>query len=734
MLKFRPALLLLFIFCITMAVSVYGESKSAEHADVSTASVKSAHIANTPVANPTTIAETLSLPSDFQQTAALYKLLTNSGIEELKRFVIEAQEIEDSNDRKTGLSIIYGRFADIDPEAALNHVIDADISDPRNIVWSIFFSWSKVDLDEAIEQCNDIPSPNHRRTCVQAILTAQRDKKLEEREEIAGRLGPEGASILVSLKSRRLGSLAETNPMAALEEVQAMKDQSQKSEFLYLIAQKWATVDPEAALEYSETMKAGLEKREFQASVMTGLAKYDPEGVLELIDSGVARTDQRHSMLYTALGTMSESNPEHALEEAQNLSNESERNQAIQIVLSHVSRYDAELSFAMLETIPDEQLIHIQNSHLLQQYVHSDPERALNWAKSHSENNPVLLNQVIGAIAQYEPERALELVTDLPDSPAKADFTKAALTTIARNDPYLAMSKLDSIPGGTAKLEVQNSIAAALFQDDRDSAMAWILSLDRQTQSRILIRLGPMIMNRDQEYAEQLTPLLPSNYVRNSWITSRIHQLSRAGDPIKTIEWLDQYRDEPKYNGWLNQLLGIVAMRGSVDDAIKLADTINDETQYDKAMLSIVNTWVVKDLHGAANWVQNESDASNLDVLIQTVTKEWLRNDLKSAQQWVMQFPQSDDRDTGLLALISAEYMSTQDANNILRKIFSPTKRDEALTQYVVRLARYDSGAARLFLKRQVILSDQRDRLNTLIDNTENGIEASEDGYSTSRR
>lgn len=270
MLKLRtPFLFLLFPLVFTAVDSAYAQSEPVQ-AVISKENQPPVLVVNAqaPVSAsnaPSTIMETLELPTDFQQTAALYSLLGNSNVAELKQFVAEAKTIPDSNDRRAGLSIIYGRFAELDPQLALTHLLSADVSNSRNIIYSMFFSWSKLDLTAAIKQCRSLSGPKHQQIATRAILTAQRDKGMIELEQIAQRLGPMAVAMMGNMKVQSLAEQAKTNPQVAIKEALEIEDSQQRDQAVNMIAKQWATEDPIAALEYSESMESGQEQREFRS-------------------------------------------------------------------------------------------------------------------------------------------------------------------------------------------------------------------------------------------------------------------------------------------------------------------------------------------------------------------------------------------------------------------------------------------------------------------------------------
>lgn len=724
-LRFILLCLLIPLFCIVFD-SAYAEQEPKQVVDAtenqpSVATTKA--VAPTSAGAPTTILEILKLPTGFEQTAALYALLSKSGIAELKQLLLETKSIENSNDRRIGFDIIYGRFADLDPLQALSHLLSSNVGYSRQALSSMFVSWSKRNLTEAINQCRSLSNTNHQLIAINAILKAHQDKGLNELEQIAEQLGSLSGAALETIKLQKLTKLAQSNPQAAMEKVLETKNPSRRGGLLSMVALKWAAQDPIAALEYAEDMEPGPERIGFRRAVLAGIARQDPEGSLDLLDSGSVSRNERYTLLFTAMHELSQTDPQYALEKAQSLSRKQDRAMAVSAVLNRVASSDLETAIKMLDSMPDLSVVQSSAAQIMQKFAQSDPERALKWAESRSKEAPMLLQNVIRAIAVSNPEHAFELLAALPSSPAKIATFQSAVMAIAYRDPRLAASYLMKYPKGPIQQQVAPTIARAWFQDDPEAAIVWILSLDRQLQSQLLSQFASNVIEHDLLYAQSLLPLLPSAQVRHTWVSAIAKNMTVNNGPDAAVKWLQQYQDEPKYNDWINIVLGAVVSSGSIEYAIQLADNISDSDEYDKAVHAIVRVWSGKDIQAAADWVLRASETSNLDQLIQTVVAQWAAYDLKSAQQWVMRFKDSEQRDGGLSTLMKNQYISTQEADNILRKMMSSTHRFEALKTYLSNVAKYDSSAARLFLKRQIVLSDQKDTLMSVIENIENGID-----------
>ena len=67
----------------------------------------------------------------------------------LVRLIEEALAIEQLSERRAASSILYARYGDLDPSAAVTHAIEHAGALTEEAIRSIFYSWSRVDLEAA---------------------------------------------------------------------------------------------------------------------------------------------------------------------------------------------------------------------------------------------------------------------------------------------------------------------------------------------------------------------------------------------------------------------------------------------------------------------------------------------------------------------------------------------------------------------------------------------------------
>ena len=149
-------------------------------------------IALQPLEGEDTLANILLLPSDFQQTLALYARLVDAKRETLERLLDESEQMQPRREGRAAQSIIYSRYAELDPNAAVDRIIASGLSEHYvHSLEQVFRVWAKHDPAAALRRAETLPSI-YRRLAGAAILSVSEDALPGQRDEIAATFGLRG--------------------------------------------------------------------------------------------------------------------------------------------------------------------------------------------------------------------------------------------------------------------------------------------------------------------------------------------------------------------------------------------------------------------------------------------------------------------------------------------------------------------------------------------------------------
>ena len=97
---------------------------------------------------PASLDDTLRLPGNFRQTAALYEMLASADIPTLERLLAEAGTLASGQDATAARTIIYSRFVELDPERALADVLARGGPEQERYIHAVFENWAEIDPDD----------------------------------------------------------------------------------------------------------------------------------------------------------------------------------------------------------------------------------------------------------------------------------------------------------------------------------------------------------------------------------------------------------------------------------------------------------------------------------------------------------------------------------------------------------------------------------------------------------
>ena len=110
---------------------------------------------------PGSIAAIVRMPGAFEQRATLYRLATNATPKRLRKLIDETIALEDVNDRRDFLHILFRRSAQDGPGNAIRLLLKSDIPGERaGILQAIFHDWARHDTDAALRGLAELDDPH----------------------------------------------------------------------------------------------------------------------------------------------------------------------------------------------------------------------------------------------------------------------------------------------------------------------------------------------------------------------------------------------------------------------------------------------------------------------------------------------------------------------------------------------------------------------------------------------
>lgn len=640
-----------------------------------------------------TLADTLALPTDFLQTAALYGLLERADVADLKRHALDAKALRDSSDRRAALSIIYLRFSELDPDGAVDHLYAIGAPDRDYVLYTLFFSWAKRNLDAAVARARAITSTADRATIANAFMRAYADRDLDFVTTLAERVAP-NPNAAGRYAAQVIAERAARDPVAAMQLAMSLESPDLRRSAMYQVAQVWARNDPWAAYRYAQTVDDEDVARQLRSTSLQQMAERDPEQTLELLDDDMTRRE-RSTIVSAAMRQLAGLDPQRALSVARNLDDFELRNEALSTVFQSWAQRDPRAAARALESIDNPTVRSGAGWSVASALARSDPREALAWAMRLEGRPGDIFRSVVSEIAQRDPELALTSLASLPPSSNRAQLQSMVLGYLAQSDPAIAITYAEDMPPGQSRDQALASIANTWANHDPAAAMEWVLTRSPAEQHRLLSSVAYNLANENPELALAYIDRL-DGALRSEWIGQIISSLSYQNPQI-ALDWAARHRDDPNHDQWMQAIISGLAA-GDVRRAAALLDTISDPQIAHNATVQLAHQWANQDPAAAARWVASlpagDADAG----LVQAVVTSWQSYDPAAAAAWVDALPAGARRDAGLAALLSGGHLATADARSLLRRIDDPTLRQDAAQQHVFHLMNSDPDAARAFV------------------------------------
>jgi len=422
---------------------------------------------------PATLADTLRLKGDFTQTAALYILASTVDRKGLERLLTEAAALKQPSERNAATSILYARYAEIDPEAAVDHIMRRADFQP-GWLQSVFHTWSRADLDAALARASTL-DPMGKNAAAFAIVRARDDLPSAEREKIAAtfnmRVAPANPSPPIDVRTPE-------RALRAWQDALAVSDYNSRLGRLMSVTNMWVQQDPHAALEAIASLE---DVRTRDQLTQTALANWAQRAPRDALDWALARppSQGRVRLVGAALGTLASKEPLAAVNVLTGLTSAEQRQLTPQVVAQWAAT-DPRSAAAWVEQLEDPLLRKTALSSVVSAYASRRPDEAYRWASSlQSPEGPQIVSQVIQTISWNDPVRASGLLQQLPESPSRDQVAQQVASAWAQRDPQAALAWVSRFSASSA---VRGTMHETLFRQwagiDAETAAAKVVEID----------------------------------------------------------------------------------------------------------------------------------------------------------------------------------------------------------------------------------------------------------------
>lgn len=473
--------------------------------------------------------EILRLPNDFDQTLTLYSLLQDADGDDLERLLDEARLLRPADEGRAAASILYSRYAALDPEAAVQRIVNSGPFDQRYL-YGIFVTWAKYDVDAAMAHAEELP-PELRQQAGRGVLSGSAQLPGQRRQEIADQF-----SLQRQLDWMDTRELIDEEPAAAWQ--RALSSQNLDTGLLAEVGRAWVQRDPVSALNAVAAVRDTAFRDVFSEQLIAQWASTDPEAARHW---GLSQLDSqaRLPLLRGVAAGIARNSTDEALNFVLGLDGR-EREEAAKVVFARWAKTDPAGAADTLTMLDDSAMFAAASGDIVVEWAKQDPHAAFEWFANEDVGTGFdwQIGHALRAIARLDPESALDLASGLAGE-ARRDGLSAAMSTWAERDPRRAASWLEDAVG----LDQQDydrlaeDVGRGLAYDDVEAAFRWAQSQPTETQMSAMRGLASVVSERSLDDAAHLVSRIGDDDVRTVVSRELAWRWGRS-DPQEAVRWI----------------------------------------------------------------------------------------------------------------------------------------------------------------------------------------------------
>lgn len=626
----------------------------------------------------TSVEQILRLRSDFDQTEALYVLAGRSDSAEVQDLIHQTLRVADSSDRRAGLSILFARLTDIDPESAVAIAAHPPFTAERTVEPSIWRAWARSDLDAALLAASKLSPASRKTSAAEAIYGAHGYLGNNVTQRIEDALGVPPSQWI---KSQYLQSLAADAPESAFDYLNELRPLKEQHIAAWVLGEYFGRNSPEYAESYASLILNGLARSNYEARVVEATAKSNPTMILDRL---MADPNMRK---YGA---------------------------ALASAISQLANTDLEQAMRYAHAAENQQTKMVLSSAITRVLARDDPLRALEWARENAVGQgQSLYQQAIVLVASMHPDIAMDAINNIPSGNERDSLTAMVVSTMAQSDPVNAIAILDQMPAGRGKVQAAQQLLTTWLQSDAKAAVSWAVDYGGEYGPQLLKKMSGQIIRQSPETAIQLLPRLDEK-TASDWSVRIVQTLARRQSPAAAEAFMHQYKNKPEYARMQAALIPSVAQT-DLPRAKQMADGMPNGSDRDGVYAQLVGLAASTDPHQAAAWIDSIGSEASRAVATSMLVRVWSQTDATSASRWVRSLPAGASRDDAISGLINSSADFSDSRLRLVESIGNKQKRSQAMMSYIYRLALVDPSGAESLLNRKQFTDVERTQLEQML-------------------
>ncbi|MCY3837191.1 MAG: hypothetical protein OXH09_00795 [Gammaproteobacteria bacterium] len=522
--------------------------------------------------------------SDFQRTAALYDSLLDADSGEVERLLQEAGWLRLQRERRFAKAIIYKRYAELDPAAAVARIVARGAEEER-FLSTVFAAWAQLDIDAAIQGADALEFPAKRHAGI-AILSVGEDLGVTRQREIAKQFFAEHV-LTRALDTSQAEFDAEDAWLAAV----AMTPGAERTQAAWRALSVWIDRSPEEALRAVDDFPEPRVRDTWRMNLVRMWAKADVHAAVDW-SRAQPSSRQRSDLLAQAADVLASVSPLEALQIAADLEPH-KRRQVSNKAFQAWGRDDPAGALAALEDLAPEQSIGAIRRGLVAAWSGVDPEGAFGWAVSQprSQDYEWLIETPLQVLAQTSPHRAMALVDELDDD-TRRNITGGILQVWSEADPQAAAAWIDA--GSLFERDAVRAVVVNYAMLDAEAAYDWVTTLPSDVQRSTIPDLMRTVVDDSVPIARRLLERIDDRTARRNAAGPLVARWVQS-DPDAAVQWIADQEEDSRTRSWLYSTAFQNWSRFDREGAIAAARNLPTATRNDATMAMMTQAMFAKD-------------------------------------------------------------------------------------------------------------------------------------------
>lgn len=629
-------------------------------------------------ASLTTIEQMLGLPSDFDQTEALYVIAGRSSSAQLQHLIDQANRVADASDRQAGLGILFARLSDIDPQSALVMAGRMPYAAEQSIEASVWRSWGRRDLDAALQAASELVPLSRKSRAAQAIYGAYGYAGNDVTEHIEAVLGVKPGRTVISLYVQ---SLAAESAQSAIDYLNDMRPGNEQASAAWALGDYLGRTLPLQAEGYVNLLKHVQARSYFERGMLRAIASVDPAAVIERYLS-------------------SPGSPRYNAE----LGN----------AITQLAATDMDQAMRYFDVTQSRQTKLVFGSSIIKTLAGDDPLRAIEWASRNDTGlEQSLYQQALLIVAANNPEIALEAANRMTGSASRSATIAGIIGTMAQADPMLALGAMEQLPEGQEKQQAARMVLMTWVQTDAQAAIDWAITNRERYGTDMLRSVSGMFINQDPDAAIQVLPRLDEK-TANEWSLRIVSTLAAKHSLAAAESFMRQHKNSPMYTRMQAALVPQIA-QSDLAAAKAMADSMASGQQRDNAYAQLVSESAHSNLQQARVWLESIDSEDGRARAVSGLVSAWVQSDATAVSHWVNHLAAGKMRDQAVVSLIGSTGDFGEPQYTLINSIGDDNLRLQAAMGAVFRAARNNPASASDILNKLQLNEMQRAQIKKMI-------------------